>query len=84
MCSIPCRVSCFASVDLKEKDEFNRFFQIDRGKTDIARQMLPPKQTRRPLPCLLIVAFFYALSIQSRVVAMCASRNVKKLSQAQL
>ena len=29
MCSIPYRVSCFASVDLKEKDEFNRFFQID-------------------------------------------------------
>ena len=22
-CSIPCEASCFASVDLKEKDEFN-------------------------------------------------------------
>ena len=32
ICSIPCRTSCFASVDLKEKDEFNLFFKIDRGK----------------------------------------------------
>ena len=28
--SIPCRASCFVSVDLKETVEFNRFFQIDR------------------------------------------------------
>ena len=26
--SIPCRASCFTSVDLEEKDVFNRFFQI--------------------------------------------------------
>ena len=31
--SISCRASCFASVYLEEKDEFNLFFQIDRGKT---------------------------------------------------
>ena len=30
---IPYRDRCFASVDLKEKDEFNFFVQIDRGKT---------------------------------------------------
>ena len=30
VCSIPCCVSWFASVNLKEMDEFNRFFQIDR------------------------------------------------------
>ena len=37
--------SCFASVDLEETVEFNRFFQIDWGK--LARQeieqILPPK-----------------------------------------
>ena len=29
---IPCRASCFASVDLEEKVEFILFFQIHRGK----------------------------------------------------
>ena len=29
ICSIPCQASSFASVDLEEEDEFNRFFQID-------------------------------------------------------
>ena len=33
-------LACFASVDLEEKDEFNRFFQIDRGKTDSAAKNL--------------------------------------------
>ena len=27
--SIPCRTSCFASVDLEKVDEFDLFFQID-------------------------------------------------------
>ena len=31
--SIPCHASYFASVDLKETDEFNLFFEIDLGKT---------------------------------------------------
>ena len=31
--SIPCHASYFASVDLKEYEEFNLFFQIDWGKT---------------------------------------------------
>ena len=31
--SIPCCASYYASVHLEEKDEFNRFFQINRGKT---------------------------------------------------
>ena len=26
--SIPCRASCFASVHLEEKDEFNRYFHV--------------------------------------------------------
>ena len=51
------------SVELTETIEFNRFFQIDLGKTASARQgieqMLPPKQTRRPLPRPLILSFFY-------------------------
>ena len=68
MCSIPFPASCFASVDLKEKDEFNRFFQIDQLNSTVsskytkAKQLagkgiehiLPPKPTRRLLPCLLI------------------------------
>ena len=33
ICSFSCRHSCFDSVDLEETVEFNRFFQIDRGKT---------------------------------------------------
>ena len=32
ICSISCRASCFASVDLEEKVEFILFFQIDEGK----------------------------------------------------
>ena len=40
-------------VYLKEKVKFILFFQIDRGK--LARQgiehIVPPKRTRRPLPC---------------------------------
>ena len=31
-CSISCRASCFAAVDLEETVEFMLFFQIDRGK----------------------------------------------------
>ena len=46
ICSISCRTSCFASVDLEETVE-----EIE--------QMLPPKQTRRPLPLLLPPSFFY-------------------------
>ena len=30
------RASCFASFDLKEKDELNFIFQINRGKTSSA------------------------------------------------
>ena len=35
ICCIPCRASCFTSVDLEEKVELNEFIlfsQIDRGK----------------------------------------------------
>ena len=58
MCSIPCRVSCFASVDLKEKDEFNHFFQIDRGKTASAAR-------RRDDLCLVFLfhPFFHSSSM---------------------
>ena len=47
------------------KEAFNRFFQLDQDKTASAakqlarqgiRQILPRKQTRRPLPCLLFPA----------------------------
>ena len=33
ICSISCCAIYFASVYLEEEDEFDRFFQIDRGKT---------------------------------------------------
>ena len=65
MCSIACRVSSFASVDLEEKDEFKRCFQFEYSTEakQLPRQgieqILPPKQTRPPLPCLLILSFFY-------------------------
>ena len=51
----------------KEKVEIILFFQIDRGKTASVAifflQILPPKQTRRPLPCLLFPSFFYARGV---------------------
>ena len=34
--SIPCRASCFASVDLEEKNEFNLFMQV-LGLSKLAR-----------------------------------------------
>ena len=44
--------------------ELNRFFQMDRGK-QLARQgieqILPPKQTRRPLLSLLFLSYFYGI-----------------------
>ena len=46
--------------DLKENDEFILFFKIVLGKiASTARNILPPKQKRRPLPFLLSVSFFY-------------------------
>ena len=74
ICSIPCRTSCLVSVVLKETvefngfskktDEFDQFFQKDRAK-QLARQgiekIMPLKQTRRPLPCLLFQPFFYTI-----------------------
>ena len=56
MCSISCHVSCFALVHLKEKDEFNRFFQMDRGKTASAARnwsKFAPHTDATTLPCLL-------------------------------
>ena len=44
MCSIPFRASCFASVDLKEKDEFNRFFQIDQLNSTVSSKYTKAKQ----------------------------------------
>ena len=43
-CSIPFRASCFASVDLKEKDEFNRFFQIDQLNSTVSSKYTKAKQ----------------------------------------
>ena len=43
-------------------------FQIDRGKTGSAARILSPKQTRRPLPCLLIKSFFYGNSAKTYTV----------------
>ena len=48
MCSIPCYTSCFVSVYLGETVDVILFFQMDRGKTAIARQeieqILPPNR----------------------------------------
>ena len=76
ICSIPCRASCFVLVVLKETVELNRFFKIDWLNSTVSskkinakqlarqgiKQVMPPKQTRRPLPCLLFPSFFYAAS----------------------
>ena len=47
MCSIPCRVSCFASVDLKEKGEFNSFFKIDLLDSTVSSKLTKAKQLAR-------------------------------------
>ena len=46
---IPCRTSYFASVVLKAQDDFNRFFQNNRGKIVSAAKNMPPppKKNRR-------------------------------------
>ena len=36
ICSIPCRASCFDSIDLKETVDFNRFFQLDRLNSTVS------------------------------------------------
>ena len=64
--SIPCRASYFASVDLDEQDEVNRFYQINRAKIAMLfgkelRKFRPPKQTQLPLSLLLYKSFFYGL-----------------------
>ena len=54
--------------------ELGRLFQIDWGKTASEARILSPKQMRRPLPCLLIESFFYAVlytqctSLQQKLV----------------
>ena len=55
--------STFVENDIKEKVEFSSVsFKTTEAK-QLARQgiehILPPKQTRRLLPCLLIPSFFY-------------------------
>ena len=46
ICSIYCRASCLAAVNLEETVEFILFFQIDRGKTESAAR------NRRDYLCL--------------------------------
>ena len=41
--------------------ELNLLFQKDRGKTASAAKILSQNPMRRPLPCILIKSFFYAL-----------------------
>ena len=41
--------------------ELNHLFQIDRGKTASLARILSPNLIQRPLPCLLIKSFFYAV-----------------------
>ena len=49
-------------------------------------QILPPKQTRRPLPCLLIPSFFYAPVYHTNAMSIAVSKHpvIKKMQHLQL
>ena len=70
--SIPCRASCFASVDLKEKVEFILFFQMDRGKiASAARTTInsaPPKDAKTF--AFLLSTSFYVISIDQMLIKL--------------
>ena len=56
--------------------ELNRLFQIDRGKIATAARIEPPKQTRRPLPYLLIQSFFYVQYCTGQFLQMLMKKNL--------
>ena len=76
ICSIPCCANCFVLVNMIEKVDFNRFFQINWDYLTVSfkltktkqlarqgfEQILLPKQMQWPLPLLLFPFFFYASS----------------------
>ena len=61
--SLPRKMFCLGQFE--KKDEFDLSFQIDQGKTANATRNWTNSAhqtwTRRPLPCLLIPSFFYAV-----------------------
>ena len=74
--AIPCRASCFASVDLEENVEFILFFQIDRGKiASAARNWInsspPPNRRDNLCLCFCLYPGIYAFTLNRRRVFWC-------------
>ena len=87
--SIHCCANFFPSVDLlEEQEEFNRLFQIDRGKIASAARYLdeicPPYQMRRPLPWLLFKSFFYGYSGQLGTGERCVDVAAGQVKQVEI